>query len=205
MAQPIHPEMVPEGFVPATHGGPYAKELGPFWSKPETAQVTLGLRLQHRHCNSACAAHGGFLATLADLGLIHAVSVMCERDGRPRHHLTTVTLTVDYVAPAKEGCWLEVRAEVSPRHRQVVASRWTELVGPRTMLAWSSSCRSNPADIGPYLERMRPCGAVLAGGDAVAAEVEEVVDLVMGGEEALCLPRRLEPLHLPFSSSRRLV
>jgi uncharacterized protein (TIGR00369 family) len=113
MAHPTHPEAVPEGFVPATHGGPYAKELGPFWSKPEESQVTLGLRLQHRHCNSAGAAHGGFVATLADLGLIHAVSVMREREGRPRHHLTTVTLTVDYVAPAKEGCWLEVRAEVS--------------------------------------------------------------------------------------------
>ena len=32
-----------------------------------------------------------------------------------------------------------------------------------------------------------------------------VVDPAMGGEEALRLARRLEPLHLPFSSSRRLV
>ena len=39
----------------------------------------------------------------------------------------------------------------------------------------------------------------------MAAEQEEVVDPVMGGEEALCLARRLEPLHLPFSSSRRLM
>ncbi len=103
---------VPEGFRPATHGGPYAKELGPFWSKPEETQVTLGLRLQHRHCNSAGAAHGGFIATLADLGLIHAAAVMRERAGWPRHFLTTVTLNVDYAAPAREGCWLEVRAEV---------------------------------------------------------------------------------------------
>src|SRR3712207_4194600 len=71
--------------------------------------------------------------------------------------------------------------------------------------ARSSSRGSNPADVGPHLERMRPCGAVLVGGDVVAAEVEEIVDLVVGGEEALRLPRRLEPLHLPFSSSRRLV
>ena len=103
---------VPEGFRPATHGGPYAKELGPFWSKPEESQVTLGLWLQHRHCNSAGAAHGGFIATLADLGLIHAAAVMRERAGWPRHFLTTVTLNVDYAAPAREGCWLEVRAEV---------------------------------------------------------------------------------------------
>ena len=39
----------------------------------------------------------------------------------------------------------------------------------------------------------------------IAAEVEEIVDPVMGGEEALGLARRLEPLHLPFSPSRRLM
>ena len=39
----------------------------------------------------------------------------------------------------------------------------------------------------------------------MAAEVEEVVDLVVGGEETLGVPGRLEPLHLPFSSSGRLM
>ncbi len=37
------------------------------------------------------------------------------------------------------------------------------------MLAQSSSCGGNPADVGPHLERTRPCGAVLDGGDAVSA------------------------------------
>src|SRR6266404_6088173 len=34
---------------------------------------------------------------------------------------------------------------------------------------------------------------------------ENVRDLVMGGKEALNLPRRLEPLHDPLSSSGRLM
>ena len=42
-------------------------------------------------------------------------------------------------------------------------------------------------------------------GQEVAAELEEVVDLAMAGEEPLGMPRRLEPLHLPFASSGRLV
>jgi hypothetical protein len=33
----------------------------------------------------------------------------------------------------------------------------------------------------------------------------EVVDLIVGGEETLCLARRLEALHLALSSARRLV
>jgi hypothetical protein len=39
----------------------------------------------------------------------------------------------------------------------------------------------------------------------IAAEVEEVVDPIVGGEEALSLAGRLEALHLSLSSSGRLV
>ena len=59
----------------------------------------------------------------------------------------------------------------------------------------------NPKTVAKWRKR----GSILAGGDVVAAEVEEVADLAVGGEEALRLPRRLEALHLPFSSARRLM
>src|SRR5215207_6082030 len=61
------------------------------------------------------------------------------------------------------------------------------------------------ADLGPGLKGLGPGGSVLGGRAVIAAEVEEVVDPVVGGEEALGLARRLEPLHLPFSPSRRLM
>jgi hypothetical protein len=35
--------------------------------------------------------------------------------------------------------------------------------------------------------------------------MKEIVDLVVCGEETLCLPGRLEPLHLSLSPSGRLV
>src|SRR3982750_726737 len=67
-------------------------------------------------------------------------------------------------------------------------------------------CPSGHAgDLGPGLKGLGPGGSVLGGGAVIAAEVEEIVDPVMGGEEALGLARRLEALHLPFSPSRRLV
>src|SRR5688500_4764534 len=67
---------------------------------------------------------------------------------------------------------------------------WAGRVGrPRTMLAQSSGCGSDLGDVGPRLERTRPCGSMLAGGDVVAAKMEEVVDLVVGREESLNLPR----------------
>ena len=51
-------------------------------------------------------------------------------------------------------------------------------------------CQSGHAgDLGPDLEGLGPGGSILDGGDVVATEVEEIVDLVMGGEEALGLTR----------------
>ena len=46
---------------------------------------------------------------------------------------------------------------------------------------------------------------MVVGTQEVATKLEEVMNLAGAGEEPLGMPQRLEPLHLPFSSSRRLV
>jgi uncharacterized protein (TIGR00369 family) len=104
---------IPPGFVRASHGGPYAEELGPFWSHRAEDHTALAIRIERRHSNSMGAAHGGFVATLADLALVHAVAVARERAGLERAALATVSLTVDFLAPPKEGSWLEVQARVT--------------------------------------------------------------------------------------------
>src|SRR3954462_7578777 len=107
-----------------------------------------------------------------------------------------------------------VAARSWPRHLQRLGPaaapsscwRWAGRTDrPRTVLEQSSGRGSNPADVGPHPERTRPRGAVLAGGDVVAAEMKKVVDLVGGGEEALRWAGRLKAFHPPFSSPRRLV
>lgn len=55
------------------------------------------------------------------------------------------------------------------------------------------------ADVVPRLEGAGPLGAVVGCRQEVAGQAEEVVDLIMGGQEALGMPGRLEPFHLPFS------
>jgi len=57
----------------------------------------------------------------------------------------------------------------------------------------SSACAQsgrhrNTGHLGPRLEGLDPSGSILVGGEVIAAEVEEVVDPVVGGEETLCLP-----------------
>src|SRR3954447_21644799 len=89
------------------------------------------------------------------------------------------------------------------RHRQLdwLWSRQGRRGRPHERLCPSGDA----ADLGPGLKGLGPGGSVLGGGAVIAAEVEEIVDPVMGGEEALGLARRLEPLHLPLASSGRLM
>ena len=70
-------------------------------------------------------------------------------------------------------------------HRQLVGprSRW-RVIG--TVCPWLR--RSGDAgDLGPNLKGLGPGGSILGGGYLVAAEAEEVVDPIMGGEETLRL------------------
>ena len=104
---------VPEGYVRATHGGAFAASPGPFHAQRGEREIRLGLRVEAWHLNTAGVAHGGLVASLADLGLIHAVGMMRERAGQPRVPISAVTLSLDYVGPAPEGAWLEIRAKVT--------------------------------------------------------------------------------------------
>src|SRR5689334_9183147 len=73
-----------------------------------------------------------------------------------------------------------------PGHRQV------ELEGdgeaPKLARAANLCGSLGASDLGPDRERLRADGSVLGGGEVIAVEVEEVVDLVMSREEPLCLP-----------------
>ena len=76
-------------------------------------------------------------------------------------------------------------ADLPARHRQLdwLWSRQGRRGRPHERL-----CPSGHAgDLGPGLEGLGPGGSILAGGAVIAAEVEEVVDLVVSGEEALGL------------------
>ncbi len=86
------------------------------------------------------------------------------------------------------GCLVRRRPDTSKAtngHRQLVGlrARWR---ATRTACPWLR--RSGEAgDLGPNLEGLGPGGSILRGGHSVTAEVEEVVDPVVGGQEALRL------------------
>lgn len=71
--------------------------------------LVLGLRMQRRHCNNLGIPHGGMLATLAD----GALGINLNRARGSRTGLVTVNLSLDYLAAACLGDWIE--AHVTPR------------------------------------------------------------------------------------------
>ncbi|MCE2919664.1 MAG: hypothetical protein LW837_06935, partial [Roseomonas sp.] len=66
MDQPTLPA-IPEGFVPRPAGGPFLEPIGPIMIRRDHGPLAFGLRIEKRHCNSKDMAHGGMLATFADL------------------------------------------------------------------------------------------------------------------------------------------
>jgi len=111
---------VPPGFQPLQRSSPFLDLLGPLQQRPAQAGdlLVLGLRIEPRHCNASGTAHGGLLATLADVGLGYATAFSVE----PPVRLTTASLSLDYCGVARLGDWLEVHCEIVRLGRQLAFS-----------------------------------------------------------------------------------
>jgi uncharacterized protein (TIGR00369 family) len=100
---------VPDGFVPWPDQGPYLEHIGPIHvRRGDEEELVLGLRAEERHTNHRGTVQGGLLSTFADFALGRAIEADAD-DGKDR---ATVSLTVDYLKPAKPGDWIESRTRV---------------------------------------------------------------------------------------------
>lgn len=98
---------VPRGFSPLGRTSGFLELIGPIYQCAEGPVI--GLRVDHRHLNGRGGAHGGLLATLADITLGYTSAFSVE----PAALLSTAHLSIDYLDAVPEGSWLEVRARVS--------------------------------------------------------------------------------------------
>ena len=74
-----------------------------------------------------------------------------------------------------------MRFSTSMGHRQVIGLKTVRGI----QAGRKSGLGDAPRDLCPDGERMCPGGTVLVSGEVIAAEVEEVADLRVGGKEAL--------------------
>jgi uncharacterized protein (TIGR00369 family) len=95
---------IPAGFAPLRLSMGLLGVLGPLYGKWSDDHLVLGFRVEERHCNPGNVAHGGMLATFADMLLPFAARLQGPDD---MGFLPTVSLTCDYLAPAPLGSWVE--------------------------------------------------------------------------------------------------
>jgi uncharacterized protein (TIGR00369 family) len=99
---------VPDGFEPWENQGPFLEHVGPIHVRTDGDELVFGLLTEERHANHRGTVQGGLLSTFADFTLGRAIEADAE-DDKPR---ATVSLTVDFLKPAKPGDWIEARGHV---------------------------------------------------------------------------------------------
>jgi uncharacterized protein (TIGR00369 family) len=99
---------VPDGFTTFEPQGPFLEHIGPIQVRETGDGLVFGLRAEERHTNHRGTIQGGLLSSFADFALGRAIGSDAD-DDKDR---ATVSLTVDFLAPASPGDWIESRARV---------------------------------------------------------------------------------------------
>jgi uncharacterized protein (TIGR00369 family) len=101
---------VPSGFSALSIGGDFIGINGPLYVRRAGERVQLGFRVEKRHTNPLGICHGGMMASFCDMLL--PIVALRTRTQIGLRFLPTVSLQIDYLAPAALGSWVEGRAEV---------------------------------------------------------------------------------------------
>lgn len=119
---------VPAGFelLAECAESPFDQLVGAYYSKDTGAEWIIGFRVEPKHMNIGGTLHGGVLATLFDW---QAAAV------KPylgiTAHTPTISLSVDYLAPAQCGDWLEMHVKAQQRTGRMLFTRAEVYAGER--------------------------------------------------------------------------
>lgn len=108
---------IPTGFVAIDVGSGFSSRNALFYAQWLNERLLLGFRVGEQHSNLGGVLHGGMLATFADTLLPYAA--MYQAIGG-RRFLPTISLQIDYLAPAAIGAWVHGEAEVLRMTRNMV-------------------------------------------------------------------------------------
>lgn len=108
---------VPAGFIAANVGSGFSSRNAQFYARWADERLQLGFRVAEHHTNLRGVLHGGMLATYADTLMPYAAMYQALAG---RHFLPTISLQIDYLAPAALGAWVQGQADVLRSTRNMV-------------------------------------------------------------------------------------
>lgn len=114
---------IPEGFKLRYLGNGFMDVNGPLYylrhaGTDKLRGISLGFRVEMRHCNPMKACHGGMLATFTDM--LFAVTAHATSEAGRNRFLPTISLQLDYLAGAPLGSWVQGDAQVLRATRNMV-------------------------------------------------------------------------------------
>ena len=132
------PDDPPAGFAPLPTGTGYNLFFGPIYGRLVDGKLRLGMRIGRRHINPHDTCHGGVLASFADM----QVYVSQQQQAELRHMLLpTISMTLDYIAPAMLGDWLEGHTTPLRATRTTLFQQTLAMVGDRLVFRASAVYR----------------------------------------------------------------
>ena len=109
----------PELWRPLALPGPFTSHIGEIFIRtealPEGELIRFGFRVQPHQCNWRGTCHGGMLASFLDIALARG---LMETEGFLGTS-PTINMTLDFLAAAHVGEWVEARVTVLHRTRQL--------------------------------------------------------------------------------------
>ena len=108
------PSDILKGYEPFQFSSPFLDLVGPLYANQSNSGLRIGIRIEERHCNRRGTAHGGLLASLADIVLGYTAGL-----GPPRLVLTTAALSFEFLGSARVGDWVVGEGEVLKRGRRI--------------------------------------------------------------------------------------
>jgi len=106
----------PAGFHPWEPDLYYYGPIGPLFLQNRGDKVVFGFRCGEKHVNAGRICHGGMLFTLMDIELGFSANIQTGRPG----FMITVNMTSDFLAPVREGQWVEAHGEVVKETRSLI-------------------------------------------------------------------------------------
>jgi acyl-coenzyme A thioesterase PaaI-like protein len=120
---------------------PFTLHVGPFFIRHEALEpgerVRLGFRVEKHQCNPRDVCHGGLLASFLDLCL--ARGLMAEEGffgSTP-----TINMTIDYLAAAPLGAWVESRITALRRTGRLGFAQALIMTGDQLLVRGSGTFR----------------------------------------------------------------
>lgn len=118
MNDAAEPDDPPAGYDPLADCSEAEHHAGPYYTRNDERGAFIGFRVKRRHLNRAGLCHGGILATLADMNITPLTRSLQFATVNP-----TISMSLDYLAGARHGQWVEAQAVILRQTRNLIFSQ----------------------------------------------------------------------------------